>query len=246
MASIIKDKDPNANVIVKDGKITVNGKVYKKPLAPPTLQDILQVPQDESQILHNINFYSSDIYQEKGSTFLAFATPVVNRQDARLAFKAMSRFPGTAEVTHLIAAYHDKSGEFEYYDDGDFGLGRFIFDLIYDAQARGVMVFVARDYGGQHLGPMRFEIIQTVVDQAMSKLGAAIQRNPLIADPANLQMMPLPPPSADAQPQAPKPDQQKSTLNGEDSDHKQTSEQQQLQAAPLQEQAQAAQPMDQD
>ena len=183
MASILKDKEPNANVIVKDGKITVNGTVYKSPLAPTTLQEILQVSQDESKILLNTNFYASGVYQEKGSTFSAFATPIINRQDARLAFKAMSRFPGTAEVTHLIAAYYDISGEFEYYDDGDFGLGRFIFDIICDAQSKGLMVFVARDYGGQHLGPMRFEIVQTVVDEAMNKLGAAIQRNPMIANP---------------------------------------------------------------
>jgi hypothetical protein len=196
------------------------------------------VSQEESQILHNINYYSSDIYMEKGSTFRAFATPVVNRQDARLAFKAISRFPGTAEATHLIAAYHDTSGEFEYYDDGDHGIGRFIFDIIYEAQVRGVMVFVARDYGGQHLGPLRFEIVQTVVDQAMSKLAAAIQRNPLIADPANLQMMPFSPSSADAQPQEYKPVQQQSD--------KQTSEDEQPQAAPPMQLPQAAQPMEQD
>jgi hypothetical protein len=227
VASILKDKQPHANIMVKDGKITINGTVYKSPLAPPTLQEILQVPHEESNILLNINFYASDTYQEKGSTFRAFATPIINRQDARLAFKAISRFPGTAEATHLIAAYYDASGEFEYYDDGDFGIGRFIFDILYDANALGVMLFVAREYGGQHLGPTRFEIVQTVVDEAMNKLGAALQRNPLIADPANLQLVNHPTPQTGAQPQPsqPKP-------HGPDNAEQTTDEQQPQTAQP--------------
>jgi hypothetical protein len=99
----------------------------------------------------------------------------------------MARFPGVASATHLIAAYMEAQGmDFEYFDDGDFGLGRFIFDILYEVKAAGVMIFVSRDYGGKHLGARRFEIIRNVVDQALGKLSAAITRNPLLADPNQL------------------------------------------------------------
>jgi hypothetical protein len=188
IASILKEMNPDVYVTVKDGKVMVNGVTHKSPLAPPTLQEILQVTHEEIKVLHNINFYASDAIQEKGSTFRALATPIVNKQDARLAYRAMSRFPGTSSATHLIAAYMDISGEFEYYDDGDHGLGKFVFDMIYDNSKRGIMVFMSRDYGGRHLGAMRYEIVQNVVDQAMDKMAAAIARNPKLANPANLQM----------------------------------------------------------
>ena len=188
VAAILKDIHSTAKVIVKEGKITVNGVKYKSPLAPPTLEEILQVPKEQIQVLHNINFYASDAIEEKSSVFRAFATPVVNRQDARLAYRAISRFPGTCSATHLIAAYKDMSNEFEYYDDGDHGLGRFVFDIIHEAKTQGIMVFLSREYGGRHLGALRFEIVQRVVDQAMDKMAAAISRNPQLANPANLQM----------------------------------------------------------
>jgi hypothetical protein len=90
IASIIKDITPSTNVKVKDGKISVNGQPYKAPLTPPTLSEILQVPDDKVPVLNNINFYGYHAYREKGSTFRAFATPIKTINDARLAYRAMS------------------------------------------------------------------------------------------------------------------------------------------------------------
>jgi hypothetical protein len=51
---------------------------------------------------------------------------------------------------------------------------------------KGAIIFLAREFGGVHLGKDRFAIINQVVQQAMSKLNAAVTRNPKLLKPERL------------------------------------------------------------
>jgi putative IMPACT (imprinted ancient) family translation regulator len=186
VAHVLKKKFPTAKVIVKEGNISVNGQKYNPALRPPTLQETLTVDAQTVDVMTNINFYASDTITQKGSSFQAFVSPAPKMQDAHYAYLAISRFPGVAAASHIVSAYLIGGNVFDYHDDRDWGLGRYVYELIEEQKFDNVIVFLARDYGGTHLGKARFDIINTTVTQALSKFNAAIKRDPSILQPGNL------------------------------------------------------------
>jgi hypothetical protein len=186
LAEFAKKTHPEAKVEVKDRVIYINNQRKRPPVTPPTLEETLTCDQNEIDIMTHVNFFASELIGLKGSTFRAFATPVTCAEDARYAYKAIARFPRVASSTHLITAYYTTDQEYDYFDDGDHGLGRHIFELIIHKQLEGVMIFLSRDYGGVHLGRDRFTIINTVVNQALAKFNAAKLRNPTLMKPNRL------------------------------------------------------------
>jgi hypothetical protein len=188
IAKLIKDKHPHANVYVKEQNLYVNNQKHTATVVPPTLKETLTTDPNEIDIMNNVAFFASDLVGHKGSTFVAYASPICNPEDARYAYLAVSRFPEVAGCSHLISAYISMEEDFDYFDDGDHGLGRHIFDIIHSRQIEGVIVFLARDYGGVHLGKDRYTIINRVVAQALGRLNAAIQRNPKIQHPSRMEI----------------------------------------------------------
>ena len=55
-------------------------------------------------------------------------------------------------------------------DDGDFGMGRKAPDAIQNLQMKYVVVFVVRQFGGTHLGPKRFQIVEKLVEESLKAL----------------------------------------------------------------------------
>ena len=67
-------------------------------------------------------------------------------------------------------AYRIRSGEKlreHFEDDGEFGAGRPLMDLLREYSAQNILVCVTRWYGGRHIGPARF---QMVIDNAKTVL----------------------------------------------------------------------------
>jgi hypothetical protein len=188
LADFAKKCHPNAKVEIKDKAIFVNNQKRKPPLVPPTLERTLTSNNDEIDIMKNINFFASDLLGLKGSTFRAFVSPASCVEDARYAYLAISRFPGVTSATHLISAYLTQDDFYDYFDDGDHGLGRHVFELMNQKGLKGAIIFLSRDFGGIHLGKDRFTLINKVVKQAMSKYNAAVTRNPKLLKPERLQI----------------------------------------------------------
>lgn len=70
---------------------------------------------------------------------------------------------------HIVVAY---SSEFElgFHDNGQFGAGFRILNTIKEANLGDVAVFIIREYGGENLGPVRFEIMKDLAEQALQAL----------------------------------------------------------------------------
>jgi hypothetical protein len=186
LADFTKKLFPDAKVEVKEKFIYINNQKRKPPVTPPTLESTLTNDPGELDIIKHINFFISDLVGQKGSTFRAFVSPAACAEDARYAYLAISRFPGVTSASHLISAYHTQDNHFDYYDDGDHGLGRHVFELLNQKGVKGAIVFLSRDFGGIHLGKDRFSIINRVVNQALSIFNAAITRNPKLMKPERL------------------------------------------------------------
>ena len=78
------------------------------------------------------------------------------------ALHAVYRDTRVARATHNIYAYRIMSGGgvFEHYeDDGEYGAGGRLLDLLLDNDICDQMICVTRWYGGTHLGPGRFNHI---------------------------------------------------------------------------------------
>jgi hypothetical protein len=186
LAEFAKKCHPHAKIETKDRAIYINGQKRRPPLIPPTLENTLSCDAGEIDIMRQVNFFASELIGSKGSSFRAFASPAYCAEDARYAYLAISRFPRVASSSHLMSAFHTENDEFDYFDDGDHGLGRFTFDLIHFKGIKGVIIFLSRDFGGVHLGNERFTIINKVVQQALSRYNAAMCRNPTLLKPERL------------------------------------------------------------
>ena len=78
-------------------------------------------------------------------------------------------------ATHNILAYRVSRPDGTFYqdhdDDGETAAGGRLLRLLVLADARDVVVVVSRWYGGVHLGPARFHVINTAAKVALESLG---------------------------------------------------------------------------
>ena len=78
----------------------------------------------------------------------------------------------SARATHNIYAYRiqtDNGFVERYSDDGEYGAGRRLLDLLVKSDVTNHLVCVSRWYGGQHLGPARFDYIMEAAKDVISQ-----------------------------------------------------------------------------
>ena len=117
--------------------------------------------------------YLSSAIQEQTSTFKAAFSP-------NLSAKALQTLPEFRTATHKIAAWRKPSRQkslmpesrtlydLGHDDDGEKWAGGRLSNVLRDTQTEGVVV-VARWYGGQNIGPIRFTHIENSAKDAIWK-----------------------------------------------------------------------------
>jgi len=121
----------------------------------------------------------SDPVSEKKSLFLARCTPVTSPTQANVFLThLLSTDKKAAKATHNITAYRIRSpgpnGMIQYQDCDDDGESAAGGRLLHSMDLMGVwgcLVVVSRWYGGVHLGPDRFRLINQCAREAMEKGG---------------------------------------------------------------------------
>jgi hypothetical protein len=159
--------DSNAKIKVKSDHVQVNGVKIKDNIQPVTPNETLFLDKDKRASIQYVAFTCTDIVTCKNSNFQLFHTDVPNLNQCRLAHQAIATIPSVAAQTHLISAYSLITGEFGWQDDGDHGLGKFLYQTMVDRELQNCICFVSRDYGGIHINKKRFEIIQQLVDEVI-------------------------------------------------------------------------------
>jgi putative IMPACT (imprinted ancient) family translation regulator len=117
-------------------------------------------------------FKSTKIDEQTSSFIGAFSTS--------LSAKALQQLPEFRSASHRIAAWRNRSRqkslmpeskilyESGHDDDGESWAGKRLQNVLNDTQAEGVVV-VARWYGGQNIGPIRFTHIENCAKEAIWK-----------------------------------------------------------------------------
>ena len=114
----------------------------------------------------------SDTVTEKKSVFLARAAAVASREEAEsYVAHLLATNKAASQATHNITAWRI-SGEGntsiqDCDDDGESAAGGRLLHLLQLMDVWNVMVVVSRWYGGVHLGPARFRLINTVARDAV-------------------------------------------------------------------------------
>lgn len=109
---------------------------------------------------------------EKKSVFLARCAPVSSPDEAkRYVAHLLATDKKTARATHNMTAWRIRGPDETSYqdcdDDGETAAGSRMLHLMQLMDVWNVMVVVTRWYGGVHLGPDRFRIINTTAREAL-------------------------------------------------------------------------------
>ena len=121
-------------------------------------------PAPRLALAQQLQLVSGALETEKKSVFQGFAARVRSAEEVRAVLAHIAALPRVARATHpAMHAYRiaTPSGATlaDNDDDGEAGAGAKLAQLLVNMQASGVLVVVARWYGGVPLGPARFGII---------------------------------------------------------------------------------------
>jgi predicted Fe-Mo cluster-binding NifX family protein len=147
--------------------LLINGKLHK-PIIDK--QDFNTLAIEEEEIPH---IHHTDLYSENNSTFQAHSAKVNNKDLVLPVINKLYSDHNIANATHNIYAYRIKNGNGiieNTCDDGEHGAGRKMLQLLRNHNVENVILIVSRWYGGSHLGPRRFDIIQNQGIQALTLL----------------------------------------------------------------------------
>ena len=107
--------------------------------------------------------------RETGSTFLVLTVQVKTPEEERIAHLKVQAIPQCARATHLISVYVFANGFHSRNDNGDFGLGRYLYMTMNRKNLRNRIIFLSRDFGGVHLGQKWFDIVRDLVNKVLGK-----------------------------------------------------------------------------
>jgi hypothetical protein len=168
-------REQKRNVTWAGEKLIIDSVVHK--VKPDSVKDI---NYDPGEVATTTNVVQAPPSTFRNSTFQGAQVRVTSPDEVIPAMYAVYGDPDgdqrCARATHNIYAYRftSSSGNItEYYhDDGEFGAGRRLLDIMKQRNVTDSLVCVTRWYGGTNLGPARFDYIleaaKTVMDLALS------------------------------------------------------------------------------
>lgn len=140
----------------------------------------VEQPTDPEQVIDELGdpppWTLSEVITEKKSVFVARAAPVSSPTQAKsFLTHLLATDKKAARATHNITAWRIHGANGATYqdcdDDGEDAAGGRLLHLMQLMDVWDVMVVVTRWYGGIHLGPDRFRIINQVARDALVKGG---------------------------------------------------------------------------
>lgn len=160
-------KQQKSSFLVRNGSVFINGQKKRKSVKPPEFHKWF-VDEAEQLKINKIRTKTVEDPPVKGSKFRAVSVVTPTLNDVHLAYIKM--FQTYPHADHVVVAY-SAEGDLGFHDDGEFGAGYRILNIIKDSHLRDVSLFVIREYGGEHLGPARFDVMKSLAAKALEALG---------------------------------------------------------------------------
>ena len=180
-----------AELEVKKGEIYIDGTKYIKQVDPPAARRVLLAAEQEKQQYRGVNINKGGEETKDGSKFTSYTAEAETFEDIKLAYKLIKE--ENLSATHIMCGYRIYGKELhilqDFSDDGEWGGGRRILEVLKKQGAFNIAVFVVRMHDGPNLGKERFEIIQRVAENALSKVKRTLNYGQRCSDRSLLQAL---------------------------------------------------------
>ena len=160
----VKDR---TKIEVRNKTLFLNGSPVKKELPAPEPIDLFPEKPEKDKI-EKMKLASSDLVSDKGSDFQAYALKTGHIAEVKRANRKVKTLHPAA--THVVAAFNLKS-KCGFQDDEEHSAGHKLLAAIKKDCPINTAVFVARVYGGTHLGQRRHKIYRDVAVEAINRIG---------------------------------------------------------------------------
>ena len=151
-------------------------KKYSPPIETPTMEQVLNLTQEEITDLEEVSLYKSRMVDEQNSKFQVYGAVASNKTQIRKYYLHLKI--KHINATHISMVYrlagHDKAGDEGYCDDGEYGLGRRLLKHLIDNDKKQMVFFAVRNYGGTNVNQKRFQIPLDLLQEVMQEFGAGI------------------------------------------------------------------------
>jgi hypothetical protein len=158
-------KERKANVKWLGEKLLLEKKILEAPR-----DKIRDVNYNPTEVAMTIEVKRSAVITYDNSSFQGSKIRIKSFEDITAALRAVYKDPKVARATHNMYAYRLTTGSGTIgnsHDDGEHGAGRRILALMEQEEIVGEMICVTRWYGGQHMGPARFNYILEAAKNAV-------------------------------------------------------------------------------
>lgn len=157
---------------IRRGRLLIDEKPYTKEIVAPGPAEIFKPSEKMWDLASEIDMIKGKEETISKSFFIAYAAAVHDQDDIRAAYlKVRTKF---ADATHVVCAYRlpgkNTHNMQDYVDDGEIGAGRVVLNVLKEERLMNIVVFMIRKYGGQHLGPSRFDIMRRVTMSAITNM----------------------------------------------------------------------------
>lgn len=172
-----KGKEDKLNMSIKKGRLLIDDKQYVKAIKVPGPKELFKPDDKQWELADEIDMVKGEEEVKHKSKFVAYAAAVQDLKDVQAAYvKVKTKF---ASASHVVCAYrlpgkHSPTLQ-DYTDDGEIGAGRVILNTLKEEKLMNVVIFMIRHFGGQHLGPIRFDLMRKVTQSAIQNLRTKLQ-----------------------------------------------------------------------
>lgn len=156
----------------KKGRLFIEEKMYEKVIHAPTPSELMKPDEKLYKLAEEIDMVRGKDDTTKNSKFIAYAAAVHDTTDVQAAYiKVRMKF---ADATHVVCAFRLRGSHTptlqDYVDDGEFGAGRVMLNVLKEEKLMNIVIFLIRYHGGTNLRVLRFDKFKEVSQSAISNL----------------------------------------------------------------------------
>ena len=154
----------------KKKELSINNVPYTKMVIAPKAKDIVLATGKDKARWRKVKTVPGNVTVRGKCYFQGFSLVTNKIETIRDGYLKLRESHG--DVRHIVCGFRLPGRNFallqDYDDDDEFGAGAVLLKLLEDAQILNRAVFVTRRYGGEHLGPARFQAYAEAAQSAIT------------------------------------------------------------------------------